>query len=581
MKTRFTSIQLTVGKKLYASFVVILILMCILAWSMTSELRDINQKTNEITKNWMAGVEIINHIHYLTEHVRALELQSMIEPDPSAKQSINDQVSQAIKEIELQFQTYEQKGTTAEELDLLVKIKTAWNDYISLHTQFVQYSTKVNLIRGAEKNGDQIIQLIKESKQIYEALQLDMNKLVELNHNEALDASKSADELYAGSIVTSVTLVAAAGLMALLLAYLLSLYISRPVRRVSKAMEQLAAGDLSLQAFQINNRDEIGDLVRSLHDMVGNLRDMVHRIQEASGQVSASAQQLSAGAEETSHAARRVSDAMQATAARAEHQMRGSEEASRAMAEMSGGIQRVAETSGYVSELAMEASEHAAQGNDKIQQVIRKMDLLNKTVEQSALQLNRLNKRSAEIGEIVTLIRELAAQTDLLSLNASIEAARAGAQGRGFAVVANEVKKLAEQSNRSASRIAELILAIQSDSKQAVTAMNLGLGEIHEGTRSIHEAGANFEQIVSAAEHLSKQMQELAAASQQMYAGGEEVTASVTEMAHAAKQSYDSTHQVALITKEQLAAMEEIAKTTSTLSQIADQLQQVSAKFKF
>ncbi|MED4601542.1 HAMP domain-containing methyl-accepting chemotaxis protein [Paenibacillus validus] len=581
MKTWFNSIQLTVGKKLYASFIAILILMCVLAWFTTAGIRNVSQKTTEITKHWMVGVEIINHINYLMEHVLALETQSLIEPDPSAKQSINDQVSQTIKEIDQQFQTYEKKNTTAEELDLLVKMKTSWSDYISLHTQFVQYSAKVNLVSGAQKDGDSIIRLIQESQQVYKSMKLDMDKLVQLNHDGALHASKSADELYAKSIVTSVILVAAAGLIAMLLAYLMSLHISKPVRRVSKAMEQLASGDLNIQAFHIKNRDEIGDLVRSLHGMIHNFREMVRQIQDASGLVAASAQQLSAGAEETSHSANQVSVAMQETSARAEHQMRGSEEASRAMEEMSGGIQRVAETSGFVSELAMETSDQAAQGNENIQGAIRKMSSLNRTVEQSAAQLYRLNERSAEIGEIVTIIRDIASQTGLLSLNASIEAARAGEQGRGFAVVANEVKKLAEQSNQSAARIAELVQAIQSDSGQAVTAMNAGLSEIHEGTRSIQEAGANFKQIVSAAEHLSKQIQELAASSQQMQASGEEVAASVTEMAHIAKQSYESTHHVALIAQEQLTAMEEIATTTSSLSRIADQLHQVSAKFKF
>ncbi len=109
MKTWFNSIQLTVGKKLYASFIAILILMCVLAWFTTAGIRNVSQKTTEITKHWMVGVEIINHINYLMEHVLALETQSLIEPDPSAKQSINDQVSQTIKEIDQQFQTYEKK----------------------------------------------------------------------------------------------------------------------------------------------------------------------------------------------------------------------------------------------------------------------------------------------------------------------------------------------------------------------------------------------------------------------------------------------------------------------------------------
>ncbi|MFD0697735.1 methyl-accepting chemotaxis protein [Paenibacillus sp. GCM10027628] len=580
MKKRIPSISVTVGRKLYASFAVVLIMMCVLALFTTSQLRTINQKTKSITDNWMSGVETINHINYLTEHVLALEFQNMIVADTSASDSINEEISQTVKEIDQEFESYEKKSTSPEELDLLVKVKTAWSDYISLHTQMVQYSTKADIIKGAGKDGPQIITLIQESQRLFTSMKLDMDKLVTLNHEGAQNASKEAGKLYTSNVIASIVYVSIAALVAMGLAFLLSIHLSKPVRLVSKAMEQVAAGDLSIQVPNIKNRDEIGDLVRSLHTMIRNFGEIVRHIQDASGQVAASSQQLSAGSAETSLAANQVSVTMQEAAARAEHQMQSSEQTSRAMEDMSHGIQRIAETSGQVSELAFETTRQAEQGNDKIQQAIHKMNFLNQSVEQSALQLNRLNERSIEIGEIVTIIRDIASQTSLLALNASIEAARAGEHGKGFSVVANEVKKLAEQSNQSASQIAELIQAIQTDSGQAVSTMNLGIKEIQEGSRSIQEAGTNFGQIVLAAEHLSGQIQEVAAASEQMHASGEEVSASVMEMAELAKQSFTSTQQVASISTDQLTAMQEMSASTTSLSRISIQLQQVIARFK-
>ncbi|MCY9670235.1 methyl-accepting chemotaxis protein [Paenibacillus alginolyticus] len=580
MKKRIPSISVTVGRKLYASFTIILIMMCVLAWFTTSGLKNINQKTKNITGNWMSGVEIINHINYLTEHVLALEFQNMIEADTSTSDFINEEISQTIKKIDQEFELYEKRSNSPEELDLLVKVKTAWSDYISLHTQMVQYATKADIIKGAGKDGPPIIKLIQESQQLFTSMKQDMVKLVKMNHDGAQNASNEADKLYISNVISSIVYVLIAALVAMGLAFLLSIHISKPVRLVSKAMEQAAAGDLSIQVPNIKNRDEIGDLVHSLQTLIRNFGEIVNHIQDASVQVAVSSQQLTAGSAETSLAANQVSVSMQEVAARAEHQMQSSEQTSRAMEDMSHGIQRIAETSGQVSELAVETTRQAEQGNAKIQQAIHKMNALNKSVEQSAVQLNRLNERSTEIGGIVTIIRDIASQTSLLALNASIEAARAGEYGRGFAVVANEVKKLAEQSNQSASQISELIHAIQSDSEQAVSMMTLGINEIHEGSRSIQEAGANFGQIVLSAEHLSEQIQEVAAASEQMHASGEEVSASVTEMAELSRQSFENTQQVASISMDQLTAMEEMSASTTSLSHISVQLLQVTAKFK-
>jgi methyl-accepting chemotaxis protein len=193
--------------------------------------------------------------------------------------------------------------------------------------------------------------------------------------------------------------------------------------------------------------------------------------------------------------------------------------------------------------------------------------------------LDKLDKHSVEISNIIQVIRSIASQTNLLALNASIEAARAGEHGRGFAVVAGEIRKLAEQSSHSAHQIGELIQNIQADSSFTVASMSKVSLEVKSGMELANETGEVFQRILSAVHDVAEQVEEVSAASEEMSAGSEEISASLQEMSNIAKESSLRTQNVTQYTQEQLATMQMIHTSAAELGQMALELKESISKF--
>lgn len=371
-------------------------------------------------------------------------------------------------------------------------------------------------------------------------------------------------------------------LLALILGSIQTYFINRsivvPMRKLVGASQKVSEGDLT-QYIQVSTDDELGQLGLSFNKMSDSLRGVLHQLSETTEQVAALSEQLTANAEQTAQATNHVSRAIEEVAAGAHNQVQGADESARAMEEMAIGITRIAESSTQVSEVANETTAEASQGNQSIQRTVSQMNSINNSVQDSASIVQLLGERSLEIGQIVEVISGIAAQTNLLALNAAIEAARAGEQGRGFAVVADEVRKLAEQSNASATQITSLIQEIQHDTGRAVTSMDTVVKEVQEGLQAVILAGEAFQHIFEAAQNVADQIREISATAEQMSAGSEEVAASVDEMARIAKDSAINTDRVESLSKEQLLSIEEISHSAVSLSTKAHELKQLLEKF--
>ena len=205
---------------------------------------------------------------------------------------------------------------------------------------------------------------------------------------------------------------------------------------------------------------------------------------------------------------------------------------------------------------------------------------INHTTSETNAVIKDLDSKSAEIGKIIEVITGIADQTNLLALNAAIEAARAGEHGKGFAVVADEVRKLAELSRQSASQISGLIEVIQKETHQVVEMMNKGTVEISEGTQLVEETGRTFDQILKSIENVSSEIQEVSAISEEMSASVQQVNASIEEVTKIARDSVSSTAEIASATEEQLASMEEVASSSASLANLAENLREMVGKFK-
>ncbi|MCH6263915.1 methyl-accepting chemotaxis protein [Neobacillus citreus] len=364
------------------------------------------------------------------------------------------------------------------------------------------------------------------------------------------------------------------------IAWFISRIITVPVITLAGAARKIADGDLSSDDIKVKNRDELGELAQSFNQMANNLRTVLQQVRSNALEVSAASEELTASAEQNTKATEQIASTIQEVATGAESQVHGVEESSSAMEQISIGIQQIAANTQQVSSSALQTSEGAREGNKAIQMAVQQMNSINTSVNGLADVITVLGDRSQEIGQIVEVITGIAAQTNLLALNAAIEAARAGEHGRGFAVVADEVRKLAEQSGQSAQQISQLISVIQEETGKAVQSMKHSTDEVSEGITVVHSAGESFEQILRSINEVTSQIQEVSASVEQISAGTEQVLHSIKIFAATAEESASGTQSVSAAAEEQLASMEEIASSAASLSRMTEELQQVLGKFK-
>lgn len=381
------------------------------------------------------------------------------------------------------------------------------------------------------------------------------------------------------SVIKQIVIAIIGILILLILVYIIIDRLLKPLKKVVNVANQVANGEL-IDVDLETSKDEIGKLSESIRTMVANLQHIILNIRNTSNHVSSAANQLTVHAGETYNSSTNIALDMNQITQNAEASMTMTEETAAAMEETATGIQQIADSANTAAESSISASQASERGNEVVQQVIAQMKLINDSVEQIGTTINGLHVNTKKISEIVSLITAIADQTNLLALNAAIEAARAGEHGKGFAVVADEVRRLAEQSSQSATEIYNLINSIQSDSNASITVMEKGKEDVKVGMAFTNEVGEIFKEILTSSEEVASQIREISAASQQISASSEEVAASVNNIKQSAEQSAEFSSNVSKSTQEQLSTMQEVKDASSSLGKTAEELQGLVAKFK-
>lgn len=375
-----------------------------------------------------------------------------------------------------------------------------------------------------------------------------------------------------------ITTIIAILILALVL-YFVAGGIVKPIQKLSKVSETLAQGDLTAVA-EIKSRDEVGQLAVDFNTMRDKLRELIQKINQVSETVAGSAAEMAATSEETGKGSEQVSitvdelangvtevaETMQQTVVNVENTMRS--------------VEVVGEGSNNILAVTEEAQERVKLGNEAVEQVVVKMNSIKDTVDDSASMVKGLGERSHEIGSIVDVITGIAEQTNLLALNAAIEAARAGEQGRGFAVVADEVRKLAEESASAAAKIANLIKGVQAETEKAVQAIQNGTVAVDEGNQVVKQSGEYFTKIDEAVSDIVGMVENTQKAIGQLESNTKEVATVVENVSSVMEESAAGTEEVSAAAQQQSASVQEIVSAAHGLSKLAEDLQKMVNAFK-
>lgn len=354
-----------------------------------------------------------------------------------------------------------------------------------------------------------------------------------------------------------------------------------PLHRVNKQLHDIAdgKGDLT-QELTVFSKDEIGQLAGSFNRMLANLRELISQVRGHAQQVAAAAEQLTASSKQTSQATEQIAITIQEMTEGTDRQSQNVEESQQEVEEISAGIEKIAARAQSVSAAAASTSELATEGDRTIQQSVSQMNGIGETMENLTALVGGLGKRSEQIGQIVEVITQISGQTNLLALNAAIEAARAGEHGRGFAVVADEVRKLAEQASASAQEISQLVASIQMETNEAVLTMEKGSREVSDGMGGVARAGEAFSQIRDAVVGVTNEIQEVSTAAHTLTESTGKVGQSMQMIATVAQSAVSHSVEVSSATEEQLASMEEIYSSAASLASLADDLEKLIGHFK-
>ncbi|WP_442601870.1 methyl-accepting chemotaxis protein [Paenibacillus sp. KN14-4R] len=392
----------------------------------------------------------------------------------------------------------------------------------------------------------------------------------------------SENELYAPlkTLLHRILIIGGVGILVVIAAiYLYTLYIIRNIDRMNNLSKLMSKGDFT-KPIASKSKDEFGEMARNFNQMMDNVKGLLNQVADHTLIVASTAEQLTANTNETAAATQSVTQAMQEVAAGSDDQLQSSEETSRSMADMMDSIQQIT----HSAEVAIQSSELAVQqaksGNEMLQSVVDQMKSVNQSVNTTSSVVELLGRRSSEIGVMTSVIANISKETNILSLNASIEAMRAGAQGKGFAVVAAEVRKLSENTKAAATNISDLVEAIQADIHRVVDVMQVGTKEVAEATKMVNQTGEMFHDIVRFNENNNKQIEEVFTASEQITANAKQVAASLHHFSTIARASSANSQVVASTSEEQLASMQEIASSATVLAKLSDELQAIITKFK-
>ncbi|MCY9657440.1 methyl-accepting chemotaxis protein [Paenibacillus chondroitinus] len=396
---------------------------------------------------------------------------------------------------------------------------------------------------------------------------------------QEVDTARNHDVVQS-TVRTLIWVSVAAFVFALAIGLLLSRTIVNPIRSMVRAAERIADCDLSSGSIYVSNRDELRDLAMAFNGMKANLHSLISQVGSSAQHVAAASDALSNNAEQVSESSERITYTIQEISTGTDAQVRSVQQGVSIMEEMSAAVIQIVGVTQSANQQSLLALEAAGAGNTAVETAITQMQAISQKMKVLVESVQRLGERSEQIVQANAIIAGIARQTNMLALNASIEAARAGAAGKGFAVVADEVRKLALQTGAAAEEVTQLVSSIQEETSVVMNSTQAGSQEVETGLEVVGVAQATFLRISDAMDDVARQIAEVAASSAAISAKTSAAVDVIRGIDEVAGQTASGARNVSSNIEGQYASMEEIVSSASVLSSMAGDLQGLIARFR-
>jgi methyl-accepting chemotaxis protein len=537
--------QLRIGQKLALAFGCALACSLLLGGTSLYQLGSVNQAAERLANRSLTSMHMLGIMNTRLNTKRRIELREVAAgADMKEYQAENSRVpglEAAFREAQTQYESYLDSPAERDAYEKFKATLVVYHDSVA-HTNQLQLSGKIAAAEAYSR---------VEGKQAFIDCSDAMDAVMAANNREGIGFARQAAKNYENAKLLTLLLLGISLVISISLAAVITRSFTLPLQRAVQVLKNVAAGDLR-DHLEVPAHDEVGELADSLNHTIESLGSLLATVSSQATQVAAASEEISASASQSSDSARRQSDETTQVAT--------------AMHQMSATVVEVSNNSSQAADAAREALETARSGGLVVNETLETMRSIASSTTAVAVRITELGKSSEHIGSIAAVIDDIASQTNLLALNAAIEAARAGEQGRGFAVVADEVRKLAERTTAATKEIAGMIAQIQNEAHEAVLAMENGSREVELGVTKTEGSGRALDNIIAMATRVGDMVAQIATAAAEQSATAELVNSNISNIAEMTSQSSINAT--------------ETAKACTDLSNLAFNMQAVAGNFK-
>ncbi|MFP3539867.1 methyl-accepting chemotaxis protein [Pseudomonas sp. SIMBA_021] len=525
----------------FSLIVLVVFALGIVAVLQMGKLRDAEQ---DVETNWMTSIREIGKMKTSVLRLRLESIRITVTTDEQQRQTRIASLSGYRSNLQNTINQYEPLITGPAERELYQAVATDVQAYFKLVDELEP------LLRSGD-NAAAITLINTRISPMTNAMQEKMDKLSDFNDEGARQAGITAESVYSSGLTLVLVLMGVTVVLTVVLAAVLTRSITAPISDALAVAERIAGSDLSRE-IGVSGRDEAGRLLAALAQMQSNLRETIAHIADSSTQLASASEEMTAVTEDASRGLVRQNDEVS--------------QAATAVTEMSAAVDEVARNAEAAAQSSRESMEFTRSGIENVAQTLKAIEGLAGSVASTGEQVKALSSRAQDISKVVEVIRAIAEQTNLLALNAAIEAARAGEQGRGFAVVADEVRALAHRTQQSTQEIEQMISAIQADSTHAVSAMNVSAEMANSSISVAQNADVSLKQIAQAITQINERNLLIATASEEQ-----------AQVAREADQNLTSIRELSI---QSSAGASQTASACGEMANLAIELNRLVARFK-